>query len=1151
VRCANCGEENAEAARFCSACGSPLHPERARTDEERKVVSVLFVDLVGFTAKSDRADPEDVRATLRVYHDRLKREIERFGGTVEKFVGDAVMAVFGAPIAHEDDAKRAVLAALRILAAIDELNEEHPELELAVRGAVNTGEAVVALGARPERGEAFVTGDVVNVASRLQGEAPVGGVVVGDLTYRSTRDEIEYEQLEPVSVKGKDEPIPIWRSVGARGRFGVDVQTGTSTPLVGRGNELALLGDLFRRVMAERGPQLVTLSGEPGVGKSRLVQEFLGIVDDLSELVYWRQGRCLPYGEGITFWALGEIVKSHAGILENDAPDEASAKLSHAITAVVDDDGERDWLQARLSPLVGLRDEAEAVEREESFAAWTSFLEAIAAKDPLVLVIEDLHWADPALLAFIEHLADWSSAVPLFVLCTARPELYEREPAWGGGKRNHTAISLSPLSPDETAELIAKLLEQAVLPAETQTALLARAGGNPLYAEEFIRMLVDRGILVRQGASWDLAGSEADIPVPESVQALIAARLDTLAPDRKALLHDAAVIGKVFWAGALAEMGGVDLRGVRDGLHELGRKELIRPARRPSIQEEYEYAFWHLLIQDVAYGQIPRAARAAKHRAAAAWLERIAGERVADSAELLAYHYEQALELARAAGQDVAELEKLAVRCLVMAAERALQLDYAKAGAYIERALALTSRGDPDRFPVLLLAGRLPFGFSGGRFDQGEGLLLEAVEEARSTGNAVGEAEALAWLSRFAWVRGDSARQADLLGQALRIIEGLPPGREQSIVFAREVAWHGLAGRSTETLAAAERALPVVPEFGTETDLAVVLQMRGQARVDTGDVAGGTDDLREGLRIALESAPATFVGAAHVNLGDVVWFAGDPAGAQQLYEAGGELAVRRGASGSADWAQMQSMWTRYDLGAWDELLGIGDELQDRELRGDRALGATQLSVLVDAYRRDVLLHRGSLEGRTVVEETLLPRAREIGDGQVVVPVFRLAALGCVARGELSGAVDLVAEVDDVLSDRPGQRSWLLDWAAPVCRAAGEPSRLRALIDQGTDYLARNANSLASARAALAEIEGDHEAALAGYEDAATRWKAFPSVLELGHALAGAGRSLLALGRTSEAATRLREARERYTSLGAAPLVAETDALLERATAKSS
>ena len=756
--------------------------------------------------------------------------------------------------------------------------------------------------------------------------------------------------------------------------------------------------ELFGGIERDATTQLVTLVGEPGVGKSRLVWEFQRFVDDLPDIVFWRQGRCLPYGEGITFWALGEVVKSHAGILESDTPDQAASKLELAVSEIVEEEGERDWIRSRLEPLVGL-EEAQTAEREESFTAWRTFLEAIASTRPLVLVFEDLHWADPAMLAFVEHLADWASGVPLFVLCTARPELYERDPGWGGGKRNHTAVSLAPLSSEETAQLIGALLDRTVLPAETQTALLARAGGNPLYAEEFIRMLVDRGVLARSGASWDLTSGEDEIPVPETVQALIAARLDTLSPERKALLQDAAVIGKVFWAGALAEMGGIDARLVREGLHELARKELLRPARRPSIEGETEYAFWHLLVRDVAYGQIPRASRAAKHQAAAAWIEKIAGERLADSSELLAYHYEQALELARAAGVDTADAEKQALRFLMLAAERAIRLDVSKASLYFERALALTRPGDPNRFAALMLGGRL--GVSGGASsDRADELLTEAATEARAIGDGPAEAEALSWLSRNAWQQGDTARQTELLGAAMRIMEGRPPSPALANVLSRLVASHGLAGRSEQAIAAAEMALPVVREFGNETDLAVVLQMRGQARTDLGDVSGGFADLREGLRIAIESmsVPAGFTAAAHVNLGDNVWFAEGPEKGQALYEAGAEVGDRRGAARHADWARMQSMWTSYDLGAWDSLLDVGQGILSREIERGSGTG-TQIAILTETYRRDVLLHRGVPNADDGIEETLLPRAREIGDGQVVVPAFRVAAL---ARGDRGG-----------------------------------------------------------------------------------------------------------------------------------------------------
>ncbi len=1141
-RCATCGEENPDRARFCSNCGASLEAATPVAAEERKTVSVLFVDLVGFTARSDDADPEDVRATLSVYHERLRQEIERYGGTVEKFIGDAVMAVFGAPTAHEDDAERAVRAALRITEAIDELNAERPGLDLAVRGAVNTGEAVVALGARPDRGEGFVTGDVVNVASRLQGLAPTGGVVVGELTHRATRGPIEYEELEPVRVKGKEGAIPVWRVVGARSRFGVDIEAGTATPLVGREHELALLQELYRRAAGDRTVQLVTLSGEPGVGKSRLVREFRNFIDDEPELIVWRQGRCLPYGEGITYWALGEVVKAHAGILENDDPSEAEVKLAKAVELAVDDEAERDWIRTRLEPLVGLGGDASAAaEREESFAAWRGFLEAIATQGPFVLVIEDLHWADQSLLAFIEHLADWASGVPLLILCTARPELYERHPAWGGGTRNHTSVALSPLSAEETARLIGALLDQAVLPAETQSALMSRAGGNPLYAEEFVRMLIDRGLLARRGAAWDLTAGEDEIPVPESVQALIAARLDTLPPERKALMQDAAVIGKVFWAGAVAEMGGLAPGTVRDGLHELARKELVRSARRPSIEGETEYAFWHLLIRDVAYGQIPRAARAAKHVAAAAWIERVAGDRVEDSVELLVHHHEQAIELSRSAGQDVAELETELVPLLLLAGDRALRLDPAKGWAFFDRALELTRPGQPERLRVLRVGARLSTW--GDPDPERELVAHQALDEARVQGDRLAEGEVLTALSRLAWHAGDTARQFELIEEAIAILEGLPPGRELARTLTRLASAYGLAGRTEEARPAVEAALPVVRAFGTEADMAILLQFRGEARIFHGEVAEGIEDLREGLRISLESAPIEQACAAHVNLGDMVWFTDGPAAGQAWYERGIELGERRGARLGIRWGRMETMWTMFDLGRWDELLEVGHELIATEL--DRT---SQVSVLARIYREHVLVRRGASDA-SAFESEVLPRALEIGDDQVVVPALRVAALGRLSRGDREGASRAVEELETRTVDRPA-RGWLLDESGHVCREAGAATTLRRLLEGFTPYLTRDRNGALASAAALAELDGDLETAIERYDEAAELWAAFPHVLQHGLSLLGAGRCLLELGRPGEARERARAARQVFGTLGAIPLVGESDGLLGTATALS-
>ena len=446
---------------------------------------------------------------------------------------------------------------------------------------------------------------------------------------------------------------------------------------MGRELEKTLLVGTFERSAQQRSCQLVTVVGEPGVGKSRLCAELFAYIEDRPGLVRWRQGRCLPYGEGIAFWALGEIVKAECGILESDSAQAAEAKLEQALRA---DDPDYAWLKARLAPLVGAG--GEPASQEESFTAWRRVLETWAETRETVLVFEDLQWADPALIAFLEHLADWAEGVPLLLLCTARPELYERHPTFGADARNAQRINLAPLSDSDTAQLVSALLERAVLPAETQRALLERAGGNPLYAEEFVRLLADHG--------RPSGGTE----VPESVQALIAARLDTLPAERKSLLQDASVLGKVFWAGALVWMGDRDPAAVELALHELARKELVRPARISSMEGEHEYGFWHVLVRDVCYGQMPRAARAARHQAAAVWIEEKAGERVEDLADVLAYHYEAALELNRAAGlgEQVEQLQAQALRYMALAGERALSLDVDRAEQQLARALTLPRR---------------------------------------------------------------------------------------------------------------------------------------------------------------------------------------------------------------------------------------------------------------------------------------------------------------------------------------------------------------------------------------------------------------------------------------------------------------------------
>jgi class 3 adenylate cyclase/tetratricopeptide (TPR) repeat protein len=1101
--CAACGEENPGHARFCLACAEPL-VQTAPAGEERKVVSVLFVDLVGFTARSDRADPEDVRAALRPYHERLKIEIERFGGTVEKFIGDAVMAVFGAPVAHEDDAERAVRAALRILEAIEELNEER-DLDLAVRAAVATGEAVVALGARPERGEGIATGDIVNTAARLQNAAPVGSVIVDETTMRVAGDAIETAPLEPVSAKGKAEPIPVWRAIRARSRYGVEAEPRARTPFVGREHDLALLADTFTRVLQEPSVQLVTVIGEPGLGKSRLVWEFSREVDRRPELVRWRQGRCLPYGEGITFWALGEIVKAESGILDSDSPAQALEKLRTAVPPVISDESERTWFVDRLAPLVGAQDDVESVGREEAFTAWRRYVEALASVHPFVFVLEDLHWADDSLLDFVEHLLDWAASVPLLVVATARPELYDARPGWGGGRRNSTALGLSPLSNEDTARLVARLLERSVLPADTQAALLERAAGNPLYAEQFVRMMVERG-------------SAVDVALPETVQALIAGRLDTLAPDAKALLHDAAVLGKVFWTGALAAMGGRSREDILEALRELVRREFVRPSRVSSVAGEDELSFWHVLVRDVAYQQIPRGPRAEKHVRAAEWIEQAAAERVSDHAEILVYHYDQALELGRASGEAGAasQLEERLARFLVLAGDRAMRLDIAAAEASYRHALAL-SPGDSLRAAALVkLAGAL----------QEQGRLVEAeqaYEEALPALDEHAAAVAKLGLSWALWRRGDTSRAHAVTLEAIPTLER-EPGPDLVLAYGRAAGQDSLGGRPREAIVWAEKGIALAKELGVE-NVVRHLQFRGLTRIDLLD-REGLEDMHEALDLSLRLGLGIETATAYGNLGGVLFSVGERAGALEFVDAGLEFARRRGLTHHVMWSRSARLIYLYEGGEWDELLREADDV----LRWDREQGGTIIEVIVLASSALVHAHRGDLDQANREAAIFLPRAREIRDPQILNPALLSAALVAAMSRATADAVPLVTEFERGTRAQVLNRCEWLPMALRVCTAAGELELAEKLLEGvGQVPAGRLEHAQVTARAIVAEAKGQTEDAAAAYAEAAEGWAQWGSVIERGYALLG-------LGRCGDAAA-MRAATEIFGRLGAVPLAA--------------
>jgi class 3 adenylate cyclase len=658
--CRSCGQDNPEVARFCLACGTPL-AEAEPPAVERRVVTVIFVDLVGSTAQAERLDPEDVQAVLTPYHDRVRREIESFGGIVEKFIGDAIMGLFGAPLAHGDDAERAVRAALVVRDCVDELAGG----DLQIRIAVNTGEAVVSLGARPELGESMVAGDVVNTAARLQTAAPVNGVVVGRETYRETRGVIAYEPTEPFVAKGKEHPVDAWIALRALTEVGERPLTGST--IVGRESELAILRTFWERAASEKQPHLVSIFGPAGVGKSTVAAEFARIATDGGARVV--RGRSLPYRESGTYGSLASQVMHVCDVFESDPAEVVADKLrSRTAELLADADADPDLVAGHLGVIVGIDAGSEASDRDALFSSARQFFEGAAREQPTILVFEDIHWADANMLDLIETLAMRVRGLPLLLVTLSRPELHDTRGGWANGISAYTALTLAPLGEDHARELAVRRLGETGRVDE----VIRVAEGNPLFIEQL-------AATIDETASGTL---------PTSVRALVAARLDALPRTERALLIDAAVIGKVFWEGALHAMsaGNGQLTHL---LEELERRDLVRREATSIIEGERQFAFTHVLIRDVAYDLLPRADRARRHALVAEFFESSTGAS-GEAIGALARHWRNAGDHERAVTQLVRAAEQ---------AERGWAKDHA---AFLYReALELVPADDGDQRSAL------------------------------------------------------------------------------------------------------------------------------------------------------------------------------------------------------------------------------------------------------------------------------------------------------------------------------------------------------------------------------------------------------------------------------------------------------------------
>ena len=1071
--------------------------------DERKVVSVLFADIVGSTATGAERDPEEFGAAIRPQLARMRDALELHGGTIEKYIGDAVVAVFGAPVAREDDPERAVRAALAI----------RESLGKGARVAVNTGEAVVSLGARAELGEELVLGDVINTAFRIEEATPDGAVFVGETTYRATKNAIEYGDRRLVEAKGKPDPVPAWEALSARSPVGSWRERAPVTPLVGRQEELTLVLDTLARTKRHEMVQLVTLMGVPGIGKSRLVAEIRRALEDASDGTRSRRGRCLPYGDGVAFSALDEIVKSEASILETDDAAAAASKLRDSVRGVLTDEKEADWVEAHLRPLLGLETAAGGDRADEAFSAWRRYLEALAESGPLVLVFEDLHWADDGLLEFVEHVAEWSRDAPLLLLCTARPELRERRPSWGG-HRNALTIALPPLTRDETDELLSQLLRAATAPDELREALLARAEGNPLYAEEFVRMLVERGLLVRADGGWALSASE--LPVPDSVQAMIASRIDALPAEEKAVVQAAAVIGPTFWPDAVAAVASAEHEDVARALQRVERRELLRRQRTSTLGGEVEYTFRHGLVRDVAYGQIPRARRAAKHLLAADWVESLG--RPEDHAETAAHHYLAALGYTRTFDNDVTPFEERARSALRRAGDHALALNaYGSAAKFFGEALELSPSRD-ERPELLFCYGKALSRSS----TPDEAVLLEALDAMSAAGDAERAAECRVILGELFWRRGERDVAFEQLNEAVATLADRPASYSKAYAFSTLSRFHIAADEAGPAVDVARTATALAEELGLDELRADAINTIGVARATTGD-DGGLADLERSIEIAENvNSPKSIRG--YFNLGGMLANLGDLRRAAELHAQGRQVAERFGDASWSEWFDAERVYQEYWAGNWEDALTLAHQLIARAERG----GARRAGLDGCLVRGWIALARGDVAQALADADGARRFAVGAADPQNVYPALAFEARALAAAGRDEEAAERVDELLQHMGQQPSLPSfWVLDLAIVLAeRDRGDELALASATARTTRWL----------DAAQAYVDGDRVAAA----DLCAEIGALP---EEAYARLAAGESALASGTRSTAAAQLGRAIEFYRRVGAVAYCRRAEALL--------
>jgi class 3 adenylate cyclase/tetratricopeptide (TPR) repeat protein len=1162
-----CGATNEADESFCGQCGAALAADSQRAVErttgtattparaaggsprpaaERRHVSVLFADLVGFTSLSEQRDAEDVRELLSEYFATARTVIGRYGGTIEKFIGDAVMAVWGVPTIQEDDAERAVRAGLELVDAVAAFGEALSAPGLQARAGVVSGEAAVTLGAT---GEGMVAGDMVNTASRVQAAAAPGTVLVGETTWRATLAAISYADGGTHELKGKPEPVRLWRATGVIAARGGSLRpTGLEPPFVGRERELRVLKELLHATSEEGKARLLSVVGVAGVGKSRLAWEFEKYVDGLAEGIWWHRGRCLSYGEGVAYSALAEMVRMRAGIAENEADATALEKLTVCVEGFVADPEERHWIAPRLAHLIGL-EELGSSDPRDLYAAWRIFFERLAAEGLTVLVFSDLQWADPGLLDFIDYLLDWARTSPILVLTLSRPELEERRPGWGSGKRAFTSLHLEPLSSEAMTVLLDGLVPG--LPAELATRIADQAAGIPLYAVETVRMLLDRGLVVEEDGAYRAVGSLRELEVPESLHALIAARLDSLNAEERQLIQDAAVLGKAFTPAALAAITGREPADIELHLRALVHKDLLAVQSDPRSPERGQYLFVQDLVRAVAYGTLARRERKQRHVAVADYLSGAWGDED-DIAEVIAAHLVDAYE-ADTDAADATELRDRARRALVGAAEHSSSLGAPESACrYYERALLLAGEGS---LPELLLkAGQAAELL--GQSDRAERHLEHARDVFAAAGDTLGEAAALDSLSLVAGEIGQRETSRQRCTEALALLAGVAPSDETTAMQARIEVMLGrneyFLGNLDAALEHAARALRVADKRRLWHVLAMGLDTKAIVLASRGQLVEAQILSRAGLKIAVD----------HDLLGDAALIAtslatqledDDQAQASlDVYRQATAFFRRRGDRRQMVGSRLNGIGDLVELGRWDEVAAsVAEyfEVDVPELGVDWELG----SLVVNA----VWLHvrQGDLDAaHRIVDEFLVPREGARMDLVALHESARAALKN--ADGDHDGALVIAqAALRENLGGLAVDHRLALIEALEAAFALQRHATVVALMDsvRGDVPPGRHASvdlQLTRFEARLAAARDDHDEAGRKFRAATEGFLALDrpfwvAVTRLEHA-----ESLLAQQREAEAHDLLALARETFDALHARPWLERVDAALAGSPAAS-